>query len=121
MKKYLTTLLLGITLIIGEIHTFWERGSQKKVNWIIKRYEPMTVQWNVKFVCDELNIVIYFVAMILFVRNRINKTSVVSFIYLAVADMALYFWNFKTYDYHYLYLTLFVVWPMTFYLLKFKR
>lgn len=123
MKRYSTTLILACTLVIGELHTFWEKASQEKVNWIIKRSEPMTMQWNIKMVGDEINIILYFVAMLLFgfYPNRTNTTSVISFIYLAVADLCLWFWNFKTYDYHILYLTLLAVWPLTFYLLKFKR
>ena len=108
MLRYATTLILASTLIIGEVHTFWEKGSQDKVNWIINSYQPMTMQWNVKFLCDEINVILYFVAFYLYGKypNRTNKATVLSFLFLAIVDMALYFWNFKTIDYHYVYFCL---------------
>lgn len=105
MKRYATTLILAGTLFIGELHTFWEKSPETKLNWIITRYEPMTMQWNVKMVCDELNVILYFIAMWFFAKypNRLNKTVVSMFIGLAIMDMAIYFWNFKTVNYHYVY------------------
>lgn len=116
MRKYLPTIILGTTLFIGEVHTFWEHGSEKKVNWVINKSEPMTVQWNVKFLCDEINGILYFIAFLLYgaYPNKTNRTTVISFLILAFADMGIYFWNFKTVNYYYVYLAFVFVWILIF-------
>lgn len=112
MKKYSPTIILAITLLIGEIHTFWEKGVQRYENWIIQKYEPMTVQWNVKMVGDEVSVILYFIAMWLCFKypNHTNKVTVAIFIGLAVVDTGLYFLNFKTVNYHYVYFCMALVW-----------
>ncbi len=114
MKPYLTTLILAATLLIGEIHTFWERGIQVKQNWIITRYEPMTIQWNVKFVGEELNWLLFTIAMLFYGRypNRVNRITVGIFIATATLDIVLYFWNFKTVNYHYVYFGMAAAWAI---------
>lgn len=112
VKKYLTTLLLATTLFIGEIHTYWEKAPERYENWIIGRYEPMTIQWNVKFVCEEAIGIIYFIAMWFFAKypNKVNRVTVILFICLAIVDAALYFWNFKTVNFHYVYFCMVAGW-----------
>lgn len=112
MKRYATSIILALTLFIGEIHTFWEKAPPRKENWILDSYQPMTIQWNVKMVAEEIIVVLYFIAMWLFwmYPNRVNKTSVKTFIVLALADLGLYFWNFKTINFHYVYFGLVAVW-----------
>lgn len=112
MKKYATTLILASTLAIGEIHTFWEKAPERLENWIITRYEPMTIQWNVKMALDELNVILYFIAAWLFGKfpNNVNRVTIIIFIALAIVDAGLYFWNFKTINYHYVYFCMAAVW-----------
>lgn len=123
MRKYATTLILASTLLIGEVHTFWEKGSQRKENWIISRYEPMTVQWNIKFVGDQLNVVLYFVAFLMYAKNlnRVNKTTVIVFLATAIIDIGIYFWNFKTINYHYVYFFMIIVWGLIYFLNPLNR
>lgn len=114
MKSYATSLILASTLLIGEIHTFWEKAPVRYENWIIHAYKPMTVQWNVKFVGEEVNWILFMVAMWYFGRypNRVNKITVRVFIAVAIVDLGLYFWNFKTVDYHYVYFCMVIVWAV---------
>jgi len=110
VKKYLTTALLWASLLLSEFHTFWEKASQEPVNWIISRNVPMSVQWNVKMVSDQLWYILVFVAMLFYVPNRINRSSVLAMIVFSVADTGMYFYNYKTYDYIFVYPFLFTVW-----------
>lgn len=117
MKRYATTLILASTLLIGEIHTFWEKLPVRYENWIIQIYKPLTIQWNVKFVGDELNWILFTIAMWCFGKypNRVNKITVGTFIALAIADMGLYFWNFKTVDFHYVYFCMAGIWALIYF------
>ena len=112
MKKYLTTILMASTLLIGEVHTFWEKKPEVKENWIVNRYEPMSIQWNVKMAGEELILLMYFIAawFLSLYPNHTNKTTVKVFIFAQLADIALYFWNFKTYNYHILYICMVLLW-----------
>lgn len=124
---------MASTLLIGEVHTFWEKPEEyreingqkvlftyvdgrwvqaKKENWIVTKYEPMTVQWNIKMLGDEVIPVLYFIAAWFFwmYPNATNKTTVSIFIYAQFVDIYFYFWNFKTYDYHILYTFMIVGW-----------
>lgn len=109
-SRYLFSYILGFTLIIGEVHTFWERGKQELSNWIIDRYVPMTTQWNVKCVTDQLWYILVFTAIYFYRANRVNKTTVKAFICFAIIDTLFYFWNWKTYGYGYTYLWVAALW-----------
>ena len=78
---------------IGELHSYW--SNNKVENWIWKAYRPMAQSWNVYFASQELIIILYFVAWYFWKDNRINHTTVVSFIFLAILDMIMYFYNYK--------------------------
>lgn len=95
MRKYLTTILLVLTLPIGEVHTFWAKDDTIQ-NWIWKWEMPMLVHWNLKFAEQQINIIIYFVAWLLWQPNRINKTTIWAFFWLAIFDTLMYFYNYKT-------------------------
>lgn len=133
MIKYATTIILGITLFLGELHTFWEHPEEyrngvlyqkidgewqvaKKVNWIITKDEPMTMQWNVKMVCDEIIVVLYIIAAFFFGKypNRFNKATIIIFIQVAAIDVGLYFWDFKTENYHLVYFCIAITYFITF-------
>jgi len=110
MRKYLTSILLWFSLLLSELHTFWENASKEKVNWIIGKFRPMTIQWNIKMVTDQLWYILIFVAMLYYERNRINKTTVLTFICFSVIDTAMYFINYKTYQYSIVYFILVILW-----------
>lgn len=95
MRKYLATILLILTLPIGELHTFWHNDRTVE-NWIINRPTPMLIQWNVKYLCDEIIPIFYFLAWYSYRPNRVNKATVSAFLLLAVLDLELYVNNFKT-------------------------
>lgn len=120
--KYLTTYLLAATILIGELHTFWERSSLQVSNWIIFRYVPMSLQWNIKFAADELNPILYFIAFLLYGKypNRVNKTTVKTFIWFCTIDAGLYFLNWKTFSYGYMYVALIIIWFVTYHW-KYKK
>lgn len=120
MKRYLTTLIIGATIIIGEVHTFWEHSSVKPVNWIIARSVPMTLQQNIHIALSELNFILYGFAMLFYVPNRVNKSTAITFISFCILDTLAHFYNYKTYDYWIVYLLLIIVWPLAYLKLKKK-
>lgn len=112
MRKYISSILLSLTLFIGEIHTFWEKSFPKEQNWIIAKYVPMTVQWNIKYASMQLVVILYFLAFVLYVKNKVNRTTVLAFLILSILDTALYFYNFKTQSFGsvYLWFAFFWIW-----------
>ena len=95
MRKYLTTILLVATIPLGELHTFWHNDRTVE-NWIYAHPTPMLIQWNVKFLTNEITPIFYFLAWYFYKPNKINKTTVISFLWLAVFNLFLYFYDFKT-------------------------
>lgn len=94
-KQYSCALILSLTIIIGELHKFWHGGNELH-NWIWRAYRPMTTDWNIKYAADQLIIILYFVAWLLYVPNKVNKRIVGAFLCLAIMDTIMYFYNYKT-------------------------
>ncbi len=107
--KYLTTILLWLGLLIGEVHTLFS-DSTRQVNWIISENVTMPLQWNVKYLTDELWFIIVVLALVFYKDNKINKTTCKAVLIFVVTDLLFYFWNFKRYDYEYSYLILLISW-----------
>lgn len=93
--QYATSLLLSLTLILGELHVYWHSDGSIH-NWIWKTYRPMTTDWNIKYAAEEFIVIIYFVAWLLYIPNNVNKRLIGSFLCLAIMDAVLYFYNYKT-------------------------
>lgn len=110
--RYLTTWILFLTIVLGEVHTFWERQEPEVENWIIARYVPMIIQLNVKIAIDQVNFILYFIAAYFYGRypNRINTITIKTFIWFMVIDMGMHFYNYKTYNYGYVYFLLALIW-----------
>lgn len=108
--RYITSILLYASLLLGEVHTLFENASTKPVNWILFREVPMSLQWNVKMVTDQLWFIFILVAMWFYRPNRINNTTVITFIGYAIIDFAMYFINYKTYEYGIVYTGLLIAW-----------
>lgn len=111
--KYLTTYLLASTLFIGELHTFWESDpGLEKYNWIWTVQRPMSIQWNIKYLTDQVLPIIYFIAFFYYgkTHNKVNKTTVLSFLIFVSIDTFMYFYNYKTEGYWKMYLWIPVFW-----------
>lgn len=106
MKQYLTTILLTASVLIGEVHTFWEKLPVKQQNWILTIDRTMAVQWNVKFVSLQVNYILIAVALMYYHKNRLNVTAAAVFVLFQVADFLLYFYNYKTAGYGFIYIGL---------------
>lgn len=142
--RYLTTWILIATWIIGELHTKWEYRSEWKdvngkwvymsyvddtwvvlptENWIINEYFPLIRQTNVKNALDQVNYILYFTAFLVFAvslkqRNRINYTTITVFLLFMIVDALMYFWNYKTWHYGFVYFGLILVWLLLFFFIK---
>jgi hypothetical protein len=116
MIKYSTTFILMLTVLVGELHTFWENGSTEVVNWIWSENVPMTVQWNIKYLTNQVNMTLYFVALFLFAYypNRVNFATVSAFILFSLVDTLMYLYNFKRYEYGLSYFILLILWILAY-------
>lgn len=114
MRKVATTLILALTLTVGELHTYWQGGTTKQ-NWIISEYRPMLIEWNVKFAAGQLQFIMYFLAWVLYRPNRLNKTTVWAFFWLAIFDTIMYFYNYKLHDFGKIYYWFAAFWALSYY------
>lgn len=109
IRQYATTLIVWASLLVGELHTFWENGTAK-VNWILTKEVVMPIQWNVKYAADELWFILMAFAIYLFKDNRINRTTALSYAVFCMADMFMYFYNYKQEGYGAMYTLLLITW-----------
>lgn len=116
MRRYATTLIMGLSLLLGELHVFWENGSTETVNWIWADNVPMTVQWNIKYLVAQVNVTLYFLAMYFYCGydNKVNFATVAAFILFSLVDTLMYLYNFKRYGYGISYLILCVLWILAY-------
>lgn len=114
MRPYATTLILALTIFIGELHKFWEYDSTVQ-NWIIAEYRPMLIKWNMKYLEVEVSVIAYFCAWLLYIPNKVNRTTIWAMFWLAVMDVVLYFYNYKTHGFGAVYYWFAAFWIISFY------
>lgn len=113
MRKYATTWILILSIIIAESYSFIPNEvAMRRENWIWTIDRTMEVSWNVKLLSDEINAILYFVAMLFYNSNRVNKTTVIAFIILCVIDLGMYIHNYKTLHYGSVYILALGIWLM---------
>lgn len=95
MRAYWATILLILTLPLGELHSYFNRSTVVQ-NWIVNAYKPMPLPWNVKYAEGQFIIILYFLAWLYYKPNKLNRTTVIAFFWLAILDTVLYFYDFKT-------------------------
>ncbi len=109
MKKYRTTLLIWASLLVSELHSLWENCKVNQ-NWIFKERVVMSVQWNVKNVTDEIWFIMMALAILVYEKNRINRTTVLAYTAFCIIDMFMYFYNYKREGYGAVYTFLLIAW-----------
>lgn len=95
MKNNLTTWILVLTLLLGELHTLPIFSDIKVENWIWKAYKPMTQNWNMAFLEAQIKIPLYFLSFILWKPTKVNKTTIRTFFYAGILDLIMYLYNYK--------------------------
>jgi hypothetical protein len=112
VRKYATTIVLFFSLLIGEIHTFWEKRSQEPIDLIWASDIFMSRQWYAKLIGLQINYTLYFFALYLYggYSNRVNRSSAVAFILFSLVDTLMFFYNYKTYGYGLAYFILLILW-----------
>lgn len=114
MRTYATTYVFALILLLSGLWSFFpDAGSY---NWVIHKYRPMSLAWNVRYACDQLIWVLYPIAVLCWKSNRVNTVTAKCFILLAVADAMFYFWNYKTTDYGIVYFWYMGLWVLLYYL-----
>lgn len=115
MKRYATTIILIISIVIAEAHSFVpDEYATKKQNWIYSIDRTMEIQWNVKFLGDQINLILYSLALFFYNRNKVNRTTVVAFICFSVIELGMYFHNYKTLNYGSVYVWTLVIWLLVY-------
>jgi hypothetical protein len=114
MRAYLTTIILSLTLVVGELHKIWEHDTRIQ-NWIISEYYPMLIKWNMKYLEIQIVVIMYFLSWLVYTPNHVNKTTVQAFFCLAIMDTFLYFYNYKTHGFGVVYYWYLGFWLLSFY------
>lgn len=70
----------------------------------------MPVQWNIKYITDELWFILMAIAILFYIPNRINKATVKAYLVFCVLDLVMYFYNYKQEGYEWMYMILLVSW-----------
>lgn len=109
IRQYKTTLIIWASLLISELHSFWE-NSTEKANWILKENVVMSVQWNIKNLTDEVWFIMMALAILVYEKNRINRTTVLAYTAFCCIDMIMYFYNYKQAGYEAIYTFLLIAW-----------
>lgn len=116
MRKYVTTLILLLSLIVQEVHIFFPDDVNNQVNLIWMNYKPMTLAWNIRYIENEVLPLLYFMAFYLYVPNFQNRLSVRVFLYFYIVNLIMYFCDFKALENYYkIYL-----WMAGFWILAYK-
>lgn len=114
MRGCITSVTLWLTAMIGELHSMFPDGPDT-YNWIMRNNVPMTLNWNVWFVGINTQILLLFIAIRYWRKNKHNVLTVRVFTYFAFVDYFLYFYNWKTVDYGYIYLWMIGAYFLMFY------
>jgi len=109
MKRYATTLIIWGSLLLSELHTLWEE-STASANWILTKNIVMPLQWNVKYVTDEVWFVLIGLSIYYYQPNRINTTTVKAYVGFCIFDLLMYFYNYKQEGYGWGYTLLLISW-----------
>lgn len=100
-----------LSVVIAETHSYIPKeDAERKMNWVYSIDRTMELQWNVKFVSDQIVQIAYFLAMVFYRRNKINETTVITFIILCCIDLGMWFHNFKTLHYGSVYVWTLGIW-----------
>lgn len=103
------TILLACTYIIGQAYELFE-GMNITQNWILFKYRPMLIAWNVKFLSEEICRVIEALALyVLAMKYKVDQDFMIPIkIYLVyrMLDIPMYFLNYKTQYYWTVYVVL---------------
>lgn len=111
IRRHKTTCILVLSIVIAESHSYVPANyAEKKVNWIYSIDRTMEIQWNVKNLSDQIVQILYFLAMFFYNGNRVNKTTVVTFIVLSIIELGMYFHNYKTLHYGSVYVWTLGIW-----------
>lgn len=97
--KNLSGILLVAALVIGEVHSLFERYDVANVNWIIARPTPMWLTWNIKYAESQLQWVLVALAGVCYRPGVFNKSAWWMFLFYCVIDTFFYFYNYKTHGY----------------------
>lgn len=100
--RYATAILISLTFAISGLTCLWH-GQTQIVNWIYARPTPMALEWNVKYLADEINALLIAVSIYTYRANPVNKSASIAYVFYCAVDIVLYFYDYKTGSYELLY------------------
>lgn len=119
MRKYIPTIWLAVMYLAGEAHIIWRLFGfdNSEQNWILVKYMPMSMGWNIKMASGQLQWILASLMVITYPksRNKENATSMIVFLLWTIFDTILYFWNYKQIGYFGMYLWLPAAWLLIYY------
>jgi len=102
VKKWLSGILLCLTLPLAELHCLFSDTIIE--NWILAVDRPMTRAWNVKYLMTDVNYLVTMIAFMVWYPSKFNRVVRQAFLFLAIFSLIMYIYNFRTFDYYWIYL-----------------
>lgn len=104
------------TIPIGEIHTFWE-GTKKSWNHVLFYTFSFnySLQWYIKDQCEMVkwvlvSIIIYRFSK--FTQDKLLISFALTYVFWQFYDILMYWINYKTFGYGFVYLALLLTWTL---------
>lgn len=110
--RYITTILLWLIIISGELHT---QFSGRMVKYCLACTDKIPLNWQVKYLTHEAWFIMMAAAVFLYKPNRVNRTTAVVYFLFCVADLVLYIVNFKRDGYGWIYASVLPAWLLIYY------
>lgn len=112
VKVFIPMVLLTCTYFIGQLYQLFDNeywNNKGLVNWIWLEERAMLVSWNVKLLSEEINRVIEGIAMLVmsyYTGFKIFQLTATAYVTYRCLDVILWFVNFKTHHYWYVFFVL---------------
>lgn len=112
MKMLVPMLLFVLSYFVGQLYQLFDTpyyNSIGLVNWIWLEQRPMLISWNVKFLSEELCRIIEGLAVMSIAWQtsvKILKLTAIAYFTYRCLDIIIWFVNFKTYHYWYVFFVL---------------
>jgi hypothetical protein len=104
LHRNATALLIYACFVVAELHHLWANDTSVQ-NWILVKYTPMPVQWNVKYASDQLVCIMIALAMFCYGQtpSKSNGKAVLVYLLWVIFDTLVYFYNYKSFLYWQMY------------------
>lgn len=112
MRLLLPMFLFVLSYFIGQLYQLFDTpyyNDKGPVNWIWLEQRPMLIAWNVKFLSEEVCRVVEAIAVMIIAGHtgiKVLKLTATAYLTYRCLDFIVWFVNFKTYHYWYVFFVL---------------